>query len=39
MDVLAVTKTEANTQITPLWLVLIETKNSSIDAMENLPNY
>ena len=39
MDVLAVTKTEANIQITPLWVVLIETKNSSIDAMENLPNY
>lgn len=37
MDILAVTKVKAKTTITPLWILLIETKNSSVDAMEGLP--
>ena len=37
MDILAVNKTEGETTITPLWILVIESKNSTIEAMEGLP--
>ena len=37
MDILAVNKTEANTTNTPFWILVIESKNSSVEALEGLP--
>lgn len=37
MDILAVNRTEAKTTTTPFWILVIETKNSSIEALEGLP--
>jgi hypothetical protein len=37
MDILAATKVRDKITTTPLWILLIESKNSSIDASEGLP--
>lgn len=37
MDILAVSRLENRRTITPFWILLIETKNSTIDALEGLP--
>jgi hypothetical protein len=37
MDILAVTKTENNPKITLLWVLLIESKRTLVDASEGLP--
>lgn len=37
MDILAVNKNKAKTTITPFWILVIETKNSSVEALEGLP--
>lgn len=37
MDVLAVNKTESKTTITPFWILVIEAKNSEIEALTGLP--
>ncbi len=37
MDILAVTRVQNRITITPFWILLIETKNSTIDALEGLP--
>lgn len=37
MDILAVNKTEAKTTTTPFWILVIESKNSSVEALEGLP--
>lgn len=37
MDILVVNKTTANTITTPFWILVIETKNSSVEALEGLP--
>jgi hypothetical protein len=37
MDVLAVNKSEARTTTTPFWILVIEAKNSSAEALEGLP--
>ena len=37
MDILAVNKTEARITITPFWILVVEAKNSSIEALEGLP--
>ena len=37
MDILAVSRVQNKMTITPFWILLIETKNSTIDALEGLP--
>jgi hypothetical protein len=37
MDILAVSRLQNRRSITPFWILLIETKNSTIDALEGLP--
>ena len=37
MDILAVNKTEGRTTTTPFWILVIEAKNSSINAFDGLP--
>lgn len=37
MDILAVNRTEATTTTTPFWILVIEAKNSSVEALEGLP--
>lgn len=37
MDILAVNKTEAKNTTTPFWILVIEAKNSSVEALEGLP--
>lgn len=37
MDILAVSRTKAKASITPFWILVVETKNSSIEALEGLP--
>lgn len=37
MDILAVNKTEARITTTPFWILVIEAKNSSVEALEGLP--
>ncbi len=37
MDVLAVNRTEAKRTTTPFWILVIESKNSSVEALEGLP--
>jgi len=37
MDILAVNKTEARSTTTPFWILVIEAKNSSVEALEGLP--
>ncbi len=37
MDILAVNKTEAKTITTPFWILVVEAKNSSVEALEGLP--
>jgi hypothetical protein len=37
MDILAVSRLQNRRTITPFWILLIETKNSTIDALEGLP--
>ncbi|MDJ0736315.1 MAG: restriction endonuclease subunit R [Nostocaceae cyanobacterium] len=37
MDILAVNKTLNETALTPFWILVIESKNSSINALEGLP--
>jgi hypothetical protein len=37
MDILAVNKTEAKTTTTPFWILVVEAKNSSVEALEGLP--
>lgn len=37
MDILAVSRLQNRKTITPFWILLIETKNSTIDALEGLP--
>ncbi len=37
MDILAVNRIEANRKNTPLWVLLIESKRSRVDALEGLP--
>lgn len=37
MDILAVSRVEKRRAITPFWILLIETKNSTVDALEGLP--
>ncbi|MDF5726345.1 MAG: restriction endonuclease subunit R [Rhizonema sp. PD37] len=37
MDILAVNKTLGRTVTTPLWILVIESKNTTVDAMEGLP--
>ncbi|KJH70484.1 hypothetical protein [Aliterella atlantica] len=37
MDILAVSRTKSKTSITPFWVLVVETKNSSIEALEGLP--
>ncbi|HEY9739418.1 MAG TPA: restriction endonuclease subunit R [Coleofasciculaceae cyanobacterium] len=37
MDILAVSRLQSRRTITPFWILLIETKNSTIDALEGLP--
>ncbi|WP_414527602.1 restriction endonuclease subunit R [Nodularia chucula] len=37
MDILAVNKSSASTVNTPFWILVIESKNSSINALEGLP--
>lgn len=37
MDILAVNKTKAKTTTTPFWILVIESKNSSVEALEGLP--
>ena len=37
MDILAVSRIQNKKLITPFWILLVETKNSTIDALEGLP--
>ncbi len=37
MDILAVNKTEGRTTTTPFWILVIEAKNSSLNAFDGLP--
>lgn len=37
MDIFAVSKIQAKTAVTPFWVLVIESKNSSIEALEGLP--
>jgi hypothetical protein len=37
MDILALNKQIEKTEITPFWVLVIETKNSTVDPMEGLP--
>lgn len=37
MDILAVKKTVEATTMTPFWILIIESKNSAVDALEGLP--
>ena len=37
MDLLAVNKTQGKTVTTPFWILVLETKNSSVNASEGLP--
>lgn len=37
MDILAVNKTNGKTTTTPFWILVIESKNSSVEALEGLP--
>lgn len=37
MDILAVNRTAAQTTTTPFWILVIEAKNSSVEALEGLP--
>ncbi|GJD16702.1 hypothetical protein RIVM261_016580 [Rivularia sp. IAM M-261] len=37
MDILALNKQIKRTEITPFWILVIETKNSTVDPMEGLP--
>ncbi|MGH2414524.1 MAG: hypothetical protein ACRDEA_12735 [Microcystaceae cyanobacterium] len=37
MDILAVNKTQGRTVLTPFWILVIESKNSSFNATEGLP--
>ncbi len=37
MDILAVNKTQGRTVTTPFWILVIESKNTTVDAMEGLP--
>lgn len=37
MDILAVNKTQGRTLTTPFWILVIESKNSSVNASEGLP--
>lgn len=37
MDILAVNKTQGRTATTPFWILVIEAKNSSVNASEGLP--
>ncbi|GJD16703.1 hypothetical protein RIVM261_016590 [Rivularia sp. IAM M-261] len=37
MDILAVNKEIEETEVTPFWVLVIETKNSTINALEGLP--
>jgi hypothetical protein len=37
MDVLAVNRQQGSSQTTPFWILVIETKNSSVNASEGLP--
>lgn len=37
MDILAVTRVHENMKVTPLWILLIETKNSTVNTLEGLP--
>ncbi|MDF5733782.1 MAG: restriction endonuclease subunit R [Rhizonema sp. PD38] len=37
MDILAVNKTLGRTVTTPFWILVIESKNTTVDAMEGLP--
>ncbi|MBD2608091.1 restriction endonuclease subunit R [Scytonema hofmannii FACHB-248] len=37
MDILAVNQTEARTTTTPFWILVIEAKNSSLNAFDGLP--
>jgi hypothetical protein len=37
MDILAVSKIQEKTAVTPFWVLVIESKNSSIEALEGLP--
>jgi hypothetical protein len=37
MDILAINKTQAKKEITPFWILVIESKNSSVNASEGLP--
>ncbi|MGI8503795.1 MAG: restriction endonuclease subunit R [Hassallia sp.] len=37
MDILAVNKTEGKTTTTPFWILVIEAKNSSLNAFDGLP--
>lgn len=37
MDILAVNRTEAKSTTTPFWILVIESKNTSVEALEGLP--
>ncbi len=37
MDILAINKTEARITTTPFWILVVEAKNSSVEALEGLP--
>ena len=37
MDILAVNRTEARRTTTPFWILVVESKNSSVEALEGLP--
>ncbi|MBD1810147.1 restriction endonuclease subunit R [Microcoleus sp. FACHB-SPT15] len=37
MDILAVNRTEAKSTTTPFWILVVESKNSSVEALEGLP--
>jgi len=37
MDILAVTKVKTRKAVTPLWILLLEAKNSSVNASQGLP--
>lgn len=37
MDILAINRQRRRTETTPFWILVVETKNSSVDAMEGLP--